>query len=138
MGMTIIKDYGMPHNCYDCDLHNYHECDLTAESIEEDYCWNGDSREKHCPLREVEAIPKAQYDELKANITMMRLDYETRLKADRVAILTDIQSEFKEGLRCKGCCNNCVNACEDIPAGWFLDFIDAKINSLKESTDGME
>ena len=56
MGMTIIKDYGMPHNCYDCDLHNYHECDLTGESIEEDYCWNGDSREKHCPLREVEAI----------------------------------------------------------------------------------
>lgn len=86
----------------------------------------------------VEAIPKAQYDELKANITMMRLDYETRLKADRVAILTDIQSEFKEGLRCKGCCNNCVNACEDIPAGWFLDFIDAKINSLKENADGME
>ena len=56
MGMTIIKNYGMPHNCYDCDLHNYHECDLTGESIEEDYCWNGDSREKHCPLREVEAI----------------------------------------------------------------------------------
>ena len=69
----------------------------------------------------VEAIPKA--------------DYETRLKADMVAMLTDIQLEFKEGLRCKGCCNNCVNACEDIPAGWFLDFIDAKINSLKENAD---
>lgn len=69
---------------------------------------------------------------------MMQADYEARLKADKVAMLTDIQSEFKEGLRCKGCCNNCVNACEDIPAGWFLDFIDAKINSLKESTDGME
>lgn len=64
--------------------------------------------------------------------------YMERLKADMAATLTDIQSEFKEGLRCKGCCNNCVNACEDIPAGWFLDFIDAKINSLKESTDGME
>lgn len=70
--------------------------------------------------------------------TTIKADYEKRLKADKVAMLTDIQSEFKEGLRCRGCCNNCVNACEDIPAGWFLDFIDAKINSLKESTDGME
>ncbi len=82
MGMTIIRNYGIPHNCYDCDLHNYHECDLTGESIEEDYCWNGDSREKHCPLREVEAIPKA--------------DYETRLKADLKAILVELQLEIKE------------------------------------------
>lgn len=56
--MVVIKDFEMPSNCYMCDLHNYHECDLTGESIEEDYCWNGDSREKHCPLREVEAISK--------------------------------------------------------------------------------
>ena len=82
MGMIIIKNYSMPHNCYDCDIHNYHECDLTSESIEEDYCWNGDSREKHCPLREVEAIPKA--------------DYENRLKADMVAMLTELQLEIEE------------------------------------------
>lgn len=82
MGMTIIKNYEMPHNCYDCDLHNYHECDLTGESIEEDYCWNGDSREKHCPLREVEAIPKDQY--------------EQRLKADLAAILTELHIEMEE------------------------------------------
>ena len=80
--MVTIKDYSMPHNCYDCDLHNYHECDLTTESIEEDYCWNGDSREKHCPLREIEAIPKDQY--------------ESRLKADMVAMLTEIQLEIEE------------------------------------------
>ena len=80
--MITIKNYSMPHNCYDCDLHNYHECDLTTESIEEDYCWNGDSREKHCPLREVEAIPKA--------------DYNARLKADMVAMLTEIQLEIEE------------------------------------------
>lgn len=82
MRMTIIKNYEMPHNCYDCDLHNYHECDLTSESIEEDYCWNGDSREKHCPLREVDAIPRA--------------DYENRLKADLVAAFTDLQLEIVE------------------------------------------
>ena len=149
MGMTIIKDYNMPHNCYDCELHNYHECDLTCESIEEDYCWNGDSREKHCPLREVEAIPKAEYEaRLKAerekiaedvadkmgymgsclnerNIILgiitgkretfdslcsicksescisngtaiPKADYEKRLKADMVAMLTEIQLEIEE------------------------------------------
>jgi hypothetical protein len=80
--MVTIKNYRMPHNCYDCDLHNYHECNLTSESIEEDYCWNGDSREKHCPLREVEAIPKA--------------DYEARLKADLVAMLEEISLEIDE------------------------------------------
>lgn len=65
--MVEIKNFEMPHNCYDCDLHNYHECDITNESIEEDYCWNGDSREKHCPLREVEVISKLEdiYEELR-------------------------------------------------------------------------
>lgn len=84
MGMIIIKNYSMPHNCYACDLHNYHECDLTTESIEEDYCWNGDSREKHCPLREVEAIPKDQY--------------EQRLKADMVAMLTMLRQDLLDKL----------------------------------------
>lgn len=82
MGMIIIKNYSMPHNCYACDIHNYHECDLTSESIEEDYCWNGDSREKHCPLREVEAIPKA--------------DYEARLRADMVAAFKELQLEIEK------------------------------------------
>lgn len=82
MGMIIIKNYSMPHNCYACDLHNYHECDLTTESIEDDYCWNGDSREKHCPLREVEAIPKDQY--------------EARLKAEKIAVLEELRAEFEE------------------------------------------
>jgi hypothetical protein len=65
-----------------CDLHNYHYCDLTGESIEEDYCWNENSREKHCPLREVEAIPKDQY--------------EQHLKADMVAMLTELKKEIEE------------------------------------------
>ena len=74
MGMTIINNYEMPANCYMCDLHNYHECDLTCESIEEDYCWNGDSREKHCPLREVETIPKDNV--YKAIQEMMKYEHE--------------------------------------------------------------
>lgn len=97
MGMTIIKGYEMPHNCYDCDLHNYHECDLTSESIEEDYCWNGDSREKHCPLREVEAIPKADYDNrLKADLDSMAkaINYGWELRVNEV--LDKIRAEIAE------------------------------------------
>ncbi len=115
MGMTIIKDYRMPHNCYDCDLHNYHECDLTCESIEEDYCWNGDSREKHCPLREVEAIPKAEY--------------ENRLKADLEAILVELQLEIEAHTMTSGVTNQftwneCIACCSRA--------IQQKINELKE------
>lgn len=91
MGMTIIKNYGMPHNCYDCDLHNYHECNLTNESIEEDYCWNGDSREKHCPLREVEATPKAYIAEAIDKVEEYICDVETdTVKAQGMAQALDI------------------------------------------------
>jgi len=112
MGMIIIKNYSMPHNCYACDLHNYHECDLTTESIEEDYCWNGDSREKHCPLREVEAIPKA--------------DYENRLKADMVAMLEDLRLDFQEA-ELAGVFDNK----ELIFADEVDDLVKQKINALK-------
>ena len=118
--MVTIKNYSMPHNCYDCDIHNYHECDLTSESIEEDYCWNGDSREKHCPLREVEAIPKA--------------DYETRLKADMVAMLEELQLKIEE-LE-KPHCHNASHAkgCAD---KWRVEgLIQQKINALKEKDNG--
>lgn len=119
MGMTIIKDYEIPHNCYDCDLHNYHECDLTCESIEEDYCWNGDSREKHCPLREVEAISKA--------------DYENRLNTDLKTILVELQLEIEEmsGLHTEihGEEWNRVNV---VHSQDVLNLIQQKINALKE------
>ena len=130
MGMIIIKNYSMPHNCYACDLHNYHECDLTTESIEEDYCWNGDSREKHCPLREVEAIPKA--------------DYENRLRADMVAMLTDIQLEIEEKYPKCDLCEYFVDydydendISEYRSVGSITDItnlIQQKINSLKEKS----
>ena len=51
--MAVIIDGWdkLPQNCYDCDLHNYHECALTSNSIEDYY--NGETREPHCPLKEV-------------------------------------------------------------------------------------
>lgn len=105
--MIIIKNYSMPHNCYDCDIHNYHECNLTSESIEEDYCWNGDNREKHCPLREVEAIPKA--------------DYEAKLKADVVAMLEELALKLYEQ----------YDDTDLIKVKYIRQAIQQKINSLK-------
>ena len=120
--MVGIKDFEMPYNCYDCDLHNYHECDLTGESIEEDYCWNGDSREKHCPLREVEAIPKA--------------DYETRLKADLEAILVEIKLEIEEmSSLCTEIHGDEWNEINTVHSQDVLSLIQEKINSLKENTN---
>ena len=50
--MAVIIDGWdkLPQNCYDCDLHNYHECALTSNSIEDYY--NGETREPSCPLKE--------------------------------------------------------------------------------------
>ena len=110
----------MPHNCYDCDIHNYHECDLTSESIEEDYCWNGDSREKHCPLREVEAIPKA--------------DYETHLKADLKAILVELQLEIQEAY-CE--VENDYDRGRNYGLFMTTEIIQQKINAIKEQKDGV-
>ena len=122
--MIIIKNYEMPHNCYDCDIHNYHECNLTSESIEEDYCWNGDSREKHCPLREVEAIPKA--------------DYENCLKADMVAMLTDIQLEIEE-LDLNDSVSDYQKGAEETRE-YISDLLQQKIDALKEqeAADGKD
>ena len=117
--MTIIKNFSMPHNCYDCDLHNYHECDLTTESIEEDYCWNGDSREKHCPLREVEAIPKDQY--------------EAKLKADMVDMLKDLRLEIEKIFDNRPL--PCSHYQRTLFYGEVDDLILDKINALKEASD---
>jgi hypothetical protein len=86
-----------------------------SESIEEDYCWNGDSREKHCPLREVEAIPKA--------------DYEARLKAEKITMLEELKTEIegcysKNSLYFEMCAwNNAIDVVDRI--------IQQKINALK-------
>lgn len=50
--MVVIKDFGMPSCCYECDLHNYHNCDLTNDDIEK-YLDDG-SRHPNCPLVEIE------------------------------------------------------------------------------------
>ena len=48
--MVEIKDFTMPSSCYECDLHNYHNCDLTNDDIEK---YLDDSRHPNCPLVEI-------------------------------------------------------------------------------------
>lgn len=71
-------------------------------------------QEKHCPLREVEAIPKDQY--------------EARLKADLEAILVELQLEIEE--MDSGCGWEGYR-----PTAQVIGLIQQKINALKENTD---
>lgn len=78
--MVGIKDFEIPSCCNSCSHWSFNRddeplCDLTYEYIRQ-----FDKRQDDCPL--VEAIPKAEY--------------ENRLKADMVAMLTEIQMEIEE------------------------------------------
>lgn len=116
--MVGIKDFDMPSCCNICDHWSFNRddeplCDLTYEHIKQ-----FDKRHDDCPL--IEAIPKAEY--------------ETRLMADMVAILEELYMEIEEldnplDYDFEGY-DTCVVDCEKL--------IQQKINSLKESTDGME
>lgn len=119
MGMTIaIKDFELPPSCYNCnfcmrrrtsDYGYFGMCDLTNEEGINLY---EHSRSEDCPL--VEAIPKA--------------DYEARLRADMVAMLTEIQLEFEE-LEPEYDCNSYSCGIADC-----YRTIQEKITSLKEAT----
>ena len=65
----------------------------------------------------VEAIPKDQY--------------KARLKADMVAMLTEIQLEVEELKNEPACCHHYKRG-----VNWSSDIIQQKINALKENTDG--
>ena len=45
----LIMD--MPSNCYECELNNYHFCDVTGDNIE--IYRNTEYKPTWCPLREV-------------------------------------------------------------------------------------
>ena len=88
--MVVISDMEhIPKSCYDCDFHNYHFCDMTGNCVEQNI--DNGTRADDCPLKEVpnESI----LDKIKAEIVT---DYENRLKADMVAMLTEIQLEIHE------------------------------------------
>lgn len=65
---------------------------------------------------------------------MMQDHYEARLKADMVAMLTEIQLEIEES---EPLCNECDYAIDDCTSKAKVnDIIQQKINGLKENKDG--
>lgn len=129
MGITIAIDKlylnKMPNSCKECPL-TYLDTGDDAyfganerRCVIDDSCVDGMGSERayDCPL--VEAIPKDQY--------------EARLKADLVAMLTELQLEIEE--------LNTPPAYQD--EDYFLigtnkcsDIIQQKINSLKSESEG--
>ena len=108
--MTII-DMEMPRFCFECKLKFRGVCPKLIKDV------HGLRRERlpDCPIKEVEAISKGEY--------------ESRLKKDMVAMLTEIQLEIEE------LCTPPAYQEED----YFLsgtnrcsELIQAKINSLKK------
>ena len=73
---------------------------------------------------------------------MMQADYENRLKADMVAILTEIQMDIREyhEIGCDEDCNNCrmVGCVEPVNVIKDLDIIQQKINSIKAENEDKE
>lgn len=59
--MVAIKDMEMPSCCYECDLHNYHNCDLTSDDIEKHL---DDGKNPNCPLVEVEERKAGKWEEV--------------------------------------------------------------------------
>ena len=93
--MVGIKDFEMPKSCLKCTkrkcLHingkAYQMRGLNEDGYLIESWFNSENipkncRSAHCPLIEVEAIPKDQY--------------EAKLKAEMVAMLEEIQLEIKE------------------------------------------
>lgn len=109
--MVGIKDFDIPSCCGECQmasckgLSGQFYCDITTYDVDMD----DTERDANCPL--VEAISKDQY--------------EARLKADMVAMLTELQLEIEE----LDTPNN-GSAYMDC-----VEIIQQKINKLKENKE---
>ena len=107
--MVGLKDFEMPSCCNSCSHWSFNRndeplCDLTYEYIRQ-----FDKRQDGCPL--VEAILQA--------------DYENRLKADMVAMFTELQLEIEE--MDSGCGWEGYR-----PTAQVIGLVQQKINALKE------
>ena len=94
----------------------YGNCDIIGDTQDLEYEW-GENRPFDCPL--VEAIPKDQY--------------ENRLKADMVAMLTDIQLEIEE-LDLKDSVSDYQKGAEETRE-YIADLFQQEIDSLKAESE---
>lgn len=59
---VIISDMEhIPNGCFDCDLHNYHFCNLTGNLVENNL--DDGTRADDCPLKEVPKCKDCKYFE---------------------------------------------------------------------------
>lgn len=50
----IITDMDVPANCYECELNNYHFCNVTGDEIEND--WQDCTKPDDCPLKSADEM----------------------------------------------------------------------------------
>ena len=86
---------------------------------------------KNVVLTEEEALANTVAIEIMRKYKMMQADYETRLKADMVAMLTEIQLEIEEFM-------GAISPNYDEAAQDISQVIQQKINSLKVESEPKE
>jgi hypothetical protein len=116
----------------------YGNCDIMGDTQDSEYQWN-ENRPFDCPL--VEAIPIAEVKKFLEEGTkdvsnkvlaivreeyIHKADYEKRLKADMVAMLTEIQLEIEE---LEPLASDSVGF--DMCVSMSSDIIQQKINALR-------
>lgn len=96
------------------ELSEYHIADYVGEMNLEDF------------IRQYAEVITEQFE----------FDYETRLKADLVAMLTEIQLEIEEQMPMIDICDYAIDSC--VSRHEVVGIIQDKIDKLKEQADGME
>ena len=51
---VIITDMDVPANCCECELNNYHFCNVTGDEIEND--WQDSTKPDDCPLKSTDEM----------------------------------------------------------------------------------
>lgn len=59
--MVIIKNLEMPKSCYDCELHNYHFCNITRNLVEKHI--DDGTRAEDCPLEKLVTCKECKHME---------------------------------------------------------------------------
>lgn len=52
--MAVIIDMDLPQNCFECELHNYHFCNVSGNCIEEN--WDDETKPEDCPLKSTDSM----------------------------------------------------------------------------------
>lgn len=88
---VIISDMEhIPNGCFDCDLHNYHFCNLTGNLVENNL--DDGTRADDCPLKEVNDKPSGKWIPIEQIIT-------DSINEAKNTVLEDIKNEIPNLVR---------------------------------------